>query len=66
VYKRYWLTLYLIGACGINAKLEIEDIISLANGLSSRPGSFGRFFEDMTASNILAKDELRIGSRVRP
>ncbi|MGB8213540.1 MAG: hypothetical protein WCE68_08280 [Anaerolineales bacterium] len=62
VYKRYWLTIYLIGACGITAKLEIEDIISLANGLSSRPGSFGRFMDDMTASNILVEGSPRIGS----
>jgi hypothetical protein len=39
-YQRYWLMLYLIGACGLAANLEIDDLISLTNGLSSRPGSF--------------------------
>ncbi len=60
-YKRYWLMLYLIGGCGLNANLEIDDLISLTNGLSSRPGSFKDIKKDLEAGRIVHVDRLQLG-----
>ena len=61
-YQRYWLTLYLIGACQLNAKFEIEDLLALAMGMSSRAGSLGRIIEDLQEANILIGQTLQINS----
>ncbi len=61
-YRRYWLTLYLIGAFRLNATLEIEDLIAMTGGLSSRAGSLGRIVDDLVDGGILFADILRIGA----
>ena len=59
-YQRYWLTLYLIGSCRINAKLELEDLMMLVGGLSSRAGSLARLIEDMFQGGILEGQTVQI------
>jgi hypothetical protein len=61
-YKRYWLTLYLIGACRLNAKFEIEDLLSLIGGMSSRAGSLGRIIEDLQQAGILTGQTVQINA----
>jgi hypothetical protein len=61
-YQRYWLTLYLIGGCRLNAKLEIEDLLAMVNGMSSRAGSLGRIIEDLLQAGILAGQTVQISS----
>ena len=61
-FQRYWLILYLIGACRLNATLEMEDLLAMTSGLSSRAGSLGRIIEDMLDGSILAGEVLRIGA----
>ena len=59
-YQRYWLTLYLIGSCRLNAKLELEDLMMLVGGLSSRAGSLARLIEDMFQGGILEGQTVQI------
>ena len=61
-YRRCWLTLYLIGGCRINAKLEIEDLMALVGGMSSRAGSLGRIVEDLLQAGILVGQTVQITS----
>jgi hypothetical protein len=61
-YQRYWLTLYLIGGCRLNAKLEIEDLLAMVSGMSSRAGSLGRIIEDLLQAGILAGQTTQINS----
>ena len=61
-YQRYWLTLYLIGGCHLNAKFEIEDLLALVGGMSSRAGSLGRIIEDLLQSGILVGQTVQINS----
>ncbi len=61
-YQRCWLMLYLIGACRINAKFEIEDILAFVCGLSTKPGSLGRISTDLMDAGILTGEVIRIGS----
>jgi hypothetical protein len=61
-YQRYWLTVYLIGACHLNAKLEIEDLLAMISGMASRAGSLGRIFEDLLQAGILDGQTLQIAS----
>jgi hypothetical protein len=61
-YQRYWLTVYLIGACHLNAKLEIEDLLAMVSGMASRAGSLGRIFEDLLQAGILDGQTLQIAS----
>jgi hypothetical protein len=52
-YQRRWLTLYLVGGCRINAKLEIEDLLAMVGGMASRAGSLGRIIDDLLGAGIL-------------
>ena len=61
-YQRYWLTVYLIGAYHLNAKLEIEDLLAMISGMASRAGSLGRIFEDLLQAGILDGQTLQIAS----
>jgi len=61
-YRRYWLSLYLIGTFRLNATLEIEDLMAMTGGLSSRAGSLGRIVDDLVDGGILFSEILRIGS----
>lgn len=61
-YQRYWLTLYLVGACRINARFEIEDLLAQVAGMSSRAGSLGRIVEDLQQAGLLIGEILRIGA----
>ena len=61
-YQRYWLTVYLVGACHLNAKLEIEDLLAMISGMASRAGSLGRIFEDLLQAGILDGQTLQIAS----
>jgi hypothetical protein len=61
-FQRYWLTIYLIGACQLNATLELEDLLAMTCGLTCRAGSLGRIFEDLLDGGILIGEILRIGS----
>jgi hypothetical protein len=56
------LTLYLIGGSRLNAKFEIEDLLALTVGMSSRGGSLGRIAEDLLKTGILTGEVVRIGS----
>jgi len=59
-YERYWSTLWLIGHWGIVSKLEIETIIGLSNGLSTRAGSLVRASKDMVEANLLLEKSMRL------
>jgi len=61
-YQRYWLTLYLIGGNRLTAKFEIEDLLAMTVGMSSRAGSLGRIFEDLQQAGILDGQLVRIGA----
>ena len=61
-YQRYWLMLYLIGACRLNAKLEIEDLLALTAGMTSRAGSLGRIVEDLLQAGILTGQTVQINA----
>ena len=61
-YQRRWLTLYLVGGCHINAKLEIEDLLAMISGMASRAGSLGRIFEDLLQAGVLDGQTLQIAS----
>lgn len=60
--QRAFLALYLIGGARLNAKLEIEDILAVVSGLSSRSGSLGRVLDDLTDANLLASSTLQLGN----
>jgi|WetSurMetagenome_2_1015567.scaffolds.fasta_scaffold44105_1 hypothetical protein len=53
-YKRYWLVLYLIGTFRLNPVLEIEDLLAMSGGLSSRAGSIGRILDELLEADILS------------
>jgi hypothetical protein len=59
-YERYWSTLWLIGRWGIVSKLEIETLIGLSNGLSTRAGSLVRASKDMVEANLLFEKSMRL------
>jgi hypothetical protein len=59
-YERYWSTLWLIGRWGIVSKLEIETLIGLSNGLSTRAGSLVRASKDMVEANLLLEKSMRL------
>ena len=61
-YQRYWLTLYLIGGCRLNAKFEIEDLLALVSGMTSRAGSLGRIIDDLLEASILVGETVQINS----
>jgi hypothetical protein len=61
-YQRCWLTLYLVGACHLNAKLEIEDLLAMVGGMASRAGSLGRIIDDLLEANILLGEIAQINS----
>ena len=61
-YQRCWLTLYLVGACHLNAKLEIEDLLAMVGGMASRAGSLGRIIDDLLEANILLGEITQINS----
>ncbi len=59
-YERYWSTLWLIGRWSIVSKLEIETLIGLSNGLSTRAGSLVRASKDMVEANLLLEKSMRL------
>jgi hypothetical protein len=59
-YQRRWLTLYLVGGCHINAKLEIEDLLAMVGGMASRAGSLGRLIDDLLGAGILVGEIAQI------
>ena len=61
-YQRYFLALYLVGGCHLNAKLEIEDLLAMTSGLASRAGSLSRIIEELLEAGILAGEIVRLGS----
>jgi hypothetical protein len=61
-YQRYWMTLYLIGGCRLNAKFEIEDLLALVSGMTSRAGSLGRIIDDLLEASILVGETVQINS----
>jgi hypothetical protein len=61
-YQRYWLTLYLIGGCRLNAKFEIEDLLAMVSGMTSRAGSLGRIIDDLLSASILIGETVQINS----
>jgi hypothetical protein len=56
------MTLYLIGGCRLNAKFEIEDLLALVSGMTSRAGSLGRIIDDLLEASILVGETVQINS----
>ena len=61
-YQRYWSTLWLIGRWGIVSKMEIETMIGLSNGLSSRSGALSRVMVDLTEAGVMVEKTSRLST----
>ena len=61
-YQRYWSTLWLTGRWGIVSKMEIETIIGLSNGLSSRSGALSRVMGDLLKAGVIVEKSSRLST----
>ena len=61
-YQRYWSTLWLIGHWGVVAKMEVETLISLSNGLLSRSGALNRVMLDLLKAGVIVEKTSRLST----
>lgn len=61
-YQRYWSTLWLLGRWGIVSKMEIETMIGLSNGLSSRSGALSRVMQDLLKAGAIKETSSRLST----
>jgi hypothetical protein len=61
-YQRYWSVLWLSGRWGIVSKMEVETLIGLSNGLSSRSGALSRVMKDLLNAGVITEKSHRLST----
>ena len=61
-FQRYWMVLRLLGHWRLSARMEAEDVISQALGVSSGSGSLRRVFDDLAEANILTTETISLSA----
>jgi len=60
--QRYWSALWLTGRWGIVSKMEVETMIGLSNGLSSRSGALSRIMSDLLKAGVIVEKSSRLST----
>ncbi len=61
-FQRYWMVLRLLGHWRLSARMEAEDVMALALGVSSGSGSLRRVFEDLAEANLLTTETISLSA----
>ena len=61
-FQRYWMVLRLLGHWRLSARMEAEDIMARALGVSSGSGSLRRIFEDLAETNLLTTETISLSA----